>query len=102
MKGIDQIRRHNPKLAEKIEAQHGFIMPEDIVPLTYVNRSMLVLVRCNSGRFLTPVETVEHFKGIIERHASMAEALTGKLVNPGCDYVRDISLPANVVLTGEA
>ena len=98
MQGIQQIRQANPALARKIEAQHGFIIADDVEPLIAVNRSMLVMVRCGAGRFLTPIESLNHFMGIIERHANMVQAHTGELLNRDTDHVRDVSLPANVVV----
>lgn len=95
MQGIDEIRRKNPKLAQKIQVvQGGFLLAEDVKPLIEVNRHIMVLVRCGMGRFLCPVDNVNHFMDIINKHAEMVKAHTGELLNHGTDYVRDVSLPA--------
>ncbi len=95
MQGIQQIRQVNPELARKIETdQHGYILAADVEPLIAVNRLMLVLVRCGNGRFLTPIQNLNHFMGIIADHAKRVEAETGELLNANTDYVRDVSLPA--------
>lgn len=95
MQGIQQIRQANPALARKIETvQHGFILAADVEPLIAVNRLMLVLVRCGNGRFLCPIQDLNHFMGIINNHAERVKAETGQLLNAGTDYIRDVSLPA--------
>jgi len=95
MQGIETIRRVNPTLAHKIQnVQHGFIIAADVPALVEINRLMLVLVRCGCGRFLCPVQDLNHFMGIIEKHAEMVKAHTGELLNANTDYVRDVSLPA--------
>jgi len=63
--------------------EHGFITsPEDLQKIVAQNRFKMLLIRCGNGRFLCPAQDVQHFVDIINKE--------------GTDYVRDISLPANV------
>lgn len=89
MQHIEKIRRANPNLAKTIETRCGFVTDQDIPELTKIDRMMLVLVRCGNGRFLCPVQDVQHFVQIIEEHSE----LKGHDLRT-TDYVRDVSLPA--------
>jgi hypothetical protein len=74
-----KIHSADPKLANELE-KRGYFLSDTMIPtLKAIDRLMLVLVRCGGGRFLCPVQDVNHFVGIIERENS--------------DYVRDVSLP---------
>lgn len=86
---LDKIRRFNSILAAKIEQQCGFITAEDLPAIVGIDRLMLILVRCNNGRFLTPAQDVSHFLTIIEEHHDLVNDLRKT------DYVRDVSLPAD-------
>lgn len=65
----------------------GWIMRSELAELREAageqHRVTLVIVRCGCGRFFTAVQDVEHFIEIIERENS--------------DYVRDISIPKDVL-----
>lgn len=80
MRGIATIRAANQPLAKKLEDNGGFLMQQDVAELVQIDRLMLVLVRCGNGRFMCPVQDVNHFCEIIGRENS--------------DHVRDVSLPA--------
>jgi hypothetical protein len=63
---------------------NGYFLDEkNIQKLVEIDCHCLVLVRCGSGRFLTPAQNVEHFVNIITRD--------------GFDYVRDVSVPVDVL-----
>ena len=79
---LNVIYAKNPDLAIKIDNQHGFILQDDVERLINVDRLMLVLVRCGNGRFVTPIQDLNHFSNIIEKE--------------GSDYIRDVSLPVGL------
>ena len=80
-RGFHEIQCTNPLLATEILEQGYFIKDTQVPSIIAVNRLLLVLVRCGNGRFLCPVQDVQHFIAIIEKE--------------GSDYVRDISLPSS-------
>lgn len=92
MRGIETIRKANNGLASAIERQGGFLYDAQIPELIKIDRLMLVLVRCGNGRFMCPVQDLNHFIGIIEEHSKMVENV--ELPLEPSDYVRDVSLPA--------
>lgn len=62
-----------------IKEQMGFITSkEEQDAVLKENRLQMVLVRCGSGRFLCPIQDLDHFVDIINKD--------------GRDYVRDVSL----------
>lgn len=67
----------------------GFLTQADIATIAAdpATRLQMVLVRCGSGRFLTPAQDAAHFIAIIERDYQTHGIQTG-------DYIRDVSLPA--------
>jgi hypothetical protein len=73
---------HNKTVADKIREQCGFVTDKELPAIIQYSRLQLLLVRCGNGRFLCPAQDVEHFCGIIEKE--------------GSDYVRDVSLPAEM------
>jgi hypothetical protein len=79
-----RIEFRNPVLAAKIKGQGYFIQEADIHGLIAIDRHMLVLVRTNMGRFLCPVDCVNHYVELINR---------ADYEKDGGDYVRDVSLP---------
>jgi len=85
-----RIQHANPTLARKLESQGFFVTDADIDGLVAISRHALVLVRTGNGRFLCPVDTVRHFVKVID----------GTDPANGGDYVRDVSLPVNVHVTG--
>ena len=91
-KSVQKVYASNPTLADKINGQHTFLTEEDIAEVEKIDRHMLVLVRCGNGRFLCPVDCVNHFIGIIEEHAKLKEEKTGKPLQG--DHIRDVSFPA--------
>ena len=91
---IAKIKAHNPQLGKTIEDRGGFLTQEDLPKLEAIDRMMLLLVRCNCGRFLTPAQNVKHFVDLITDHANRVQAETGMLVNANSDYVRDVSIPS--------
>lgn len=93
MKGIENIRAVAPAIANRIAAEGGGISRPDIVTLTELTPNLVVLVRCNNGRFTTPMQNVLHFCNIIEGHYQMKKA-SGQDPLMVSDYVRDISLLA--------
>jgi len=58
-------------------------------------RLTLVLVRCGGGRFLAPADQAGHFIALIEEHNACP-------VTERSDYIRDVSLPVNVEIRGDA
>ena len=98
MTAYSRISAVDLNLASKIQSQGGFLQYEDIIALKSHDslRLMLLLVRCNNGRFLTPVQDVNWFCKIISDHAKRAEQEYGFEESMSVsDYVRDISLPAD-------
>lgn len=87
------IRKANSELASRIEKQGGFLNDEQVPELIKIDRLMLVLVRCGNGRFLCPVQDLNHFIGIIEEHSKLVENVSKPLESS--DYVRDVSLPSS-------
>ena len=68
-------------LRRVINEQDGFITEEDIKVLAaddYIETTIMCLVRCSCGRFITRLGSVAHFVDIITRE--------------GTDYIRDVSL----------
>ncbi len=57
----------------------SFVLDVDVPHLIKEDRLQLVLVRCGNGRFLCPVQDLDHFVNIITKEDS--------------DYVRDVSIP---------
>ena len=92
-KSVQKIAAVNPALANKIAQQGTFLTDADVPEVQKVDRMMLVLVRCGNGRFLCPVQDVEHFIAIIEEHAKLKEKATGQPMQG--DHIRDVSFPAN-------
>lgn len=94
MRGIHEIRHYKPMLADKIEhEQHGYILDNQVEELKQINRMLLVLVRCGCGRFLCPIQDLQHFIAIIEEHAKLKSE---KEKQPHCgDHIRDVSLPVS-------
>lgn len=92
MREIETIRKSNKALASAIERQGGFLYDEQIPELIKIDRLMLVMARCGNGRFMCPVQDLNHFIGIIEEHSKLVENVD-KPLEPS-DYVRDVSLPA--------
>ncbi len=94
MRGIEKL----PSLLQtKIKCQDGFLKDEDIKQIEAIDPHLLILVRCNNGRFLTPAQNCLHFANIIEQHFTEKENKFGGVVQAvtnGADYVRDFSLPA--------
>jgi hypothetical protein len=89
---IEKIRRANPQLAAQISDRGNFLLDTMIPDLIKIDRLMMVLVRCGNGRFMCPVQDVQHFIKIIEEHNGMAASgLVTAHEQP--DYIRDISLP---------
>lgn len=93
MKGIENIRAVDPAIAKRIADEGGFLTKADIELLAKKLPHLLVLVRCNNGRFSTPMQNVLHFCDIIESHYQMKKA-SGQEPLMCSDYVRDISLLA--------
>lgn len=79
MQGIFQIQQANPALANTIKERGGFITSDQMDELNKIIPNQLLLVRCGNGRFLTPLNQLNHFIRIINNEKS--------------DYVRDVSLP---------
>jgi hypothetical protein len=71
--------------------QGGFLTSDDVKALVELDRLHLVLVRCGCGRFLCPVQDLEHFTTIIREHREKVGP-----TSPTGDYVRDVSLPARL------
>lgn len=88
-----RIKRANPMLADAICAQHGVVLPEQTRQIISIDRQMLLLVRCNNGRFLAPAQDVLHFVNIINEHSAVACAIERSELPKNGDWVRDISLP---------
>ena len=86
-KSVQKVAAVNPTLADKIAKQGCCLTDADVPEVKKIDRMMLVLVRCGCGRFLCPVQDVEHFIKIIEEHAKLKP-------NDG-DHVRDVSFPAS-------
>lgn len=91
-KSVREIAVVNPALADKIAKQGTFLTEEDIPEVQKINRMMLVLVRCGNGRFLCPVQDVNHFISIIEEHAKLKQEKVGQPFQG--DHIRDVSFPA--------
>lgn len=91
-KSVLKVHRVNPTLAAKIVGQATFLDENDIKEVEKIDRMMLVLVRCGNGRFLCPVQDVQHFISIIEEHSKLKEEKEGKPFQG--DYIRDVSFPA--------
>lgn len=91
-KSVQKVAAVNPALADKIAKQATFLDENDIKAVEKIDRMMLVLVRCGNGRFLCPVQDVNHFIGIIEEHAELKEKATGQPLQG--DHIRDVSFPA--------
>lgn len=89
---IVKIRRANPRLANKIVSQNGYVLDDDVDALIRVDRLMMVYVRCGCGRFMCSVQDLRHFLTIIKEHS---EFKSKRDRNPMAgDYVRDVSIPA--------
>src|SRR3990167_10815286 len=58
-------------------------------------RLTLILVRCGGGRFMAPADQAGHFISLIEEHALCP-------VSEHHEYIRDVSLPVNVEIRGDA
>jgi hypothetical protein len=81
---LNTIRKANSGLAVTLEKNHGIITSEDqIDELEKIDRFMLVMVRCNAGRFVCPIQDLRHFRNIIQEH--------------GGEWIRDMSVLHNVV-----
>lgn len=81
-------------LANKIHSQGSFLTVEDVDALEKIDRMAMVLVRCNMGRFLTPVQNVKHFTRMIDEHFKFVEKAEGHdAAMQKSDWVRDISIP---------
>lgn len=91
-KSVQKIAAVNPALANKIASQGTFLTDADVPEVEKIDRMMLVLVRCGNGRFLCPVQDVQHFITIIEEHAKLKEEKEGKPFQG--DHIRDVSFPA--------
>jgi hypothetical protein len=78
---ILKIARTNKALSDKINSQGCCLTSADVPEVQKIDRMMLVLVRCGGGRFLCPIQDVQHFINIIGKEKS--------------DYVRDVSFPSN-------
>jgi hypothetical protein len=91
-KSVLKIAAVNPALADKIAKQGTFLSEMDINEVHKIDRMMLVLVRCGNGRFLCPVQDVQHFINIIEEHAKLKEEKEKKPFQG--DHIRDVSFPA--------
>lgn len=86
------IRSKNPELAAKIMSQGGCVTADDVPGLVAVDRNLLLLVRCNAGRFLTPADSVKHFVDLITEYGDMKRKETGSPI--AGEWVRDVSIPA--------
>jgi hypothetical protein len=82
-------------LAAKIDSQARCLTLEQVDELERIDRFIQVLVRTNMGRFLTAVQNVRWYVGLIDSHRRMVEAAIGSLPNGkyNTDWVRDISIP---------
>jgi len=76
------------RLIERINGNHHFIDMNDVKNLLDAGNTRLrkVLVRCGCGRFLCPLQDVQHFIEIIDRDRE-TEPDRSKT-----DYIRDVSL----------
>ena len=88
--GVDAI------LAAQIDSQGWCLTLEQVDALERIDRFIQVLVRTNNGRFLTAVQNVRWYCGLIESHYKMVEAAIGEspVSRYNTDWVRDISIPA--------
>lgn len=98
MDNLQTITKSNPQLAQEIQKNYGFITESQISELEAIDRFMLVMVRCNNGRFVCPIQDLKHFKQIIQEHYRF---LQEKSQEPGWmhggDWVRDVSVLHNVL-----
>lgn len=83
-----KIKNADPGLLAELDCRHGYIHEKMIDRLIKIDRLMLVLVRCGNGRFLCPIQDLNHFTNIIGQHASMSPPNSTET-----DYVRDVSFP---------
>jgi hypothetical protein len=66
-------------LIEKLlKERMGFVKENEIPEIIKENRMQSMIVRCGGGRFICPVQDVQHFIDIIEKEKS--------------DYIRDVSI----------
>ena len=97
MRGLDVLRRANPAVAAKVQGQGGFLDENDLKVLAAAGPAVLVLVRCNGGRFLAPADQAGHFVKMIDEYGKLLEEkYPGNPLPPGTEWVRDVSLPAGV------
>lgn len=82
-------------LANAKRERMGFLTEVDmaIIASDSKTKTTLVLVRCGGGRFLATADQAQHFINLIEQSGRTVNSATG---HGETDYVRDISLPANV------
>lgn len=92
---LNRINRTNPDLAKRIDGQMGYLVKDDLVELTKVDRFTQVLLRCGRGRYTCPVQDAQNLIDCLEFGMKMAKEATGQELSPVTDYVRDISLPEN-------
>jgi len=92
MNNFEKIQIKNPKLATAIMNRGGFILDAEVEELISIDRLITVLVRCNNGRFTTPVQNLKHFIGIIDSHRNMVAA--SEQSSQEVEWVRDVSLLA--------
>jgi hypothetical protein len=88
--GVDAI------LAAQIDSQGRCLTMDQVDALEKIDRFIQVLIRTNMGRFVTSVQNVRWYCGLIENHYQMVKAAIGKepLSSYNTDWVRDISIPA--------
>ena len=89
--GVDAI------LAARIDSQGRCLTLEQVDALERIDRFIQVLVRTNNGRFVTAVQNVRWYCGLIEKHYEMVKATIGELPSGryNTDLVRDISIPVD-------
>lgn len=82
-------------LAAEIDSQARFLTLTQVDRLEKIDRFIQVLVRTNGGRFLTAVQNVRWYCGLIENHYKMVKAAIGSepVSKYNTDWVRDISIP---------
>lgn len=83
-------------LAAEIDSQGRCLTLEQVDSLEKIDRFIQVLIRTNNGRFLTAVQNVRWYCGLIKNHYDMVKAAIGSepASRYNTDWVRDISIPA--------
>lgn len=90
------VENHDNALSQLIKKQGGFLRVDQIEQLQSYQELRLrtILVRCGSGRFISPLQDVLHFVKIIEEHSKLLSEKTNQPESFCGDYVRDIGLLA--------